>query len=495
MPIQASFCKGGLDEQQPCPNSKMPKTALILFSLDLRESNNPAFFYAAKNCQEILPLFIFDEKNLRKNGQASKWFLHHVLEDFSKNLAEKFHLKLLQKKGDSLEILAQIFAAKKIDEIYFNNQLEPDAAKLQLAVKNLAEKNSVTVFSFDSQTLFHPSEINTGTKTPFKVFTPFWKECLRNVKKIAAPLPAPNTALVQLEHNFKSDDLKLLPQKNWAKKFEGIWQFDAKKIRKNLSQFLDEKISNYKAARDFPSIEGTSQISPYLHFGVISIQEIFFAALQKTPSAGLTQFLAELGWREFCHHLLFHFPNLPTKNFQQKFDKFPWLDDANAAPLLQKWQMGKTGFPIVDAGMRELWATGFMHNRVRMIVASFLVKDLLVDWKKGEEWFWDCLLDANLANNVANWQWVAGSGADAAPYFRIFNPTLQGERFDEEGIYVKKWLPELKKLPKKFIHAPWLADEKTLEFCGVELGKTYPKPMLDHAKAREMALLIYKNLR
>lgn len=467
------------------------KKALILFDCDLRIKDNAALFNACKNYQKIATLYVFDEKNKRKIGGASKWFLHYILQSFSALLKKKLNLDLIVKKGDVVEILAEVFAKSEIAAIYLNSALEPENIVLHKRIKDLAQKNEIEFFSFNSQTLFDPKEIKNGAGTYFKVFTPFWKECLRNSDKVKKLLPEPNFGNVNFDLKIKSDNLDLLPKINWAENFKEFWQFDYDKIDKNFAEFLDKKIENYHHNRNLPAVEGTSKLAPYLHFGVISAKEVFLNLTSREFTDGVKQFLAEIGWREFCHHLLFYFPQLPNKNFRSSFDKFPWQENAAA---LKKWQMGQTGFPIVDAGMRELWQTGFMHNRVRMIVASFLIKDLLIDWREGEKWFWDCLVDANLANNVANWQWVAGSGADAAPYFRIFNPSLQGEKFDEAGEYIRKWVPEIAKLPNKFIHSPWLADKKTIEYYGIELGKTYPQPMLNHNTARDMALTIFKTL-
>jgi len=478
----------------------MSKISLVLFNCDLRIIDNPAFFAAlegdknsfeGKNNKTILPIFILDEVNLRKIGGASRWFLHHGLESLKDELQKNYSLKLITKKGDSLKILSEIFAQKNIDKIYFNKQLEPLSIKLQNQIVKLSEKHKIASFYFKAQTLFDPSEIKNGGGDFYKVFTPFWNQCLKNSHKIEKALNAPKPQKLSFDDEIKNDDLDLLPKIKWYKNFEKIWQFNHKKLRQNFTNFLENKIDNYKQARDFPEIEGTSKLSPYLHFGMISAREIFNIAAQFPASVGQKHFLTELGWREFSHHLLYHFPELPSKNFRSKFDKFPWFYNKE---ILQKWQRGETGYPIVDAGMNELWQTGWMHNRVRMIVGSFLIKDLLIDWRIGEEWFWDCLLDADIANNASGWQWVAGSGCDAAPYFRIFNPTLQSERFDIDGNYIKKWLPQLKNLPKNLIHQPSKADEKTLKKFGVELGKNYPAPMLDHASARDMAMMIYKNL-
>jgi deoxyribodipyrimidine photo-lyase len=490
----------------------LKKISLVLFDQDLRLSDNPAFFHAVsdeKNC-EILPLFILDEKNKRQLGEASKWFLYHALSALTDELQKNFSLNLILKKGDSLEILAEIFAAKKISKIYFNQLCEPYNIKLQNEILKLAEKNSIEVFSFKSQTLFDKGEIKNQSGNYFKVFTPFWKECSKNFSLIGDLLPTPSPRKIAGEKNLLKDglslqDLQLFPRKNWAKKFAGIWEFDPQKIRINFAEFLNKRISNYKQARDIPDLEGTAKISPHLHFGLISVREIFWMVKNFQNSAeifreksevnslqGISQFLAEIGWREFCHHLLMNFPELQNKSFRPEFENFPWIKNDD---ILHKWQKGQTGFPIIDAGMRELWAVGWMHNRVRMIVASFLIKDLLIDWREGEKYFWDCLCDADLASNCASWQWVAGSGADAAPYFRIFNPTLQGERFDADGNYVRKWIPEIAKLPNRFIHKPWLADEKTLKDCKIELGKTYPKAILNHEAARNMALMAFRTLK
>jgi deoxyribodipyrimidine photo-lyase len=461
------------------------KNALVLFNQDLRISDNPAFFYAMRDHKNVAPIFILDEVNRRPIGQASKWFLHHALQSFSQEILQKYALKLAVKKGDSLQILREIFSSKKVEVIYFSRGVDQPNIELQDKIKKLALENFVEVFDFKSTTLFEPNEIKNGSGSYFKVFTPFWRHCLKNSDAILDPLPAPENSTRSAFLEIKNDDLNLLPQKNWAKNFEII-------SISSLENFLKNKVHEYKQARDIPALNGTSKLSPHLHFGLISAREIFYAAKKILPSEGKAQFLAELGWREFCHHLLFHFPKLPTKSFRSEFERFPWQKNDF---LLQKWQKGQTGFPIVDAGMRELWSTGLMHNRVRMIVASFLVKDLLIDWREGEEWFWNCLLDADLASNVANWQWVAGSGADAAPYFRIFNPTLQGERFDADGAYVKKWLPELAKVPNRYIHKPWEMEENLLKYYEVELGKNYPKPIVDHAKARDFALMAFKTLK
>jgi len=468
------------------------KTALLLFDCDLRVSDNAAFFAAAKNNEAILPLYILDEKNKRPLGAAAKWFLHHALQSFSKLLHKKYGLNLILKKGDSLKILREILAKEKIAAIYFNNAVEHYNIRLHEEIKNLAEEKNIAVFSHKSQTLFEPTQIKTTSKSYFKIFSPFWRVCLKNYKEVGAVLPAPKATFKQAAHDFKNDDLNLLPQKNWAKKFEKYWEFDDKKIRQKLAAFLEKQIHDYLKNRDFPSIQGTTTISPYLHFGMISIREIFDYTIMQNNSAGQQKFLSSIGWREFNLHLLYHFPQMAEKNFNSYFDRFAWQENPE---LFEKWKKGQTGYPIVDAAMRELWETGFMHNRPRMIVASFLVKHLLIDWRIGEKYFWDCLVDADLANNAMNWQWVAGSGADAAPYYRIFNPSRQSVRFDAKGDYIRKWVPELKKMPDKLIHSPWETSANELKKYDVILGKTYPQPIVNHEAARDAAMMLYRLLR
>jgi deoxyribodipyrimidine photo-lyase len=490
---------------------------LVIFNQDLRISDNPALFFACQKStednQEILPIFIFDEVNKRKIGGASQWFLCFALEELRKNLHQNLGLELLIFKGETIAILQKIIS-DEVKEIYFNKLYEPFNIKLESQIKNLSATKNITVFDFKSYLLFEPEEIKNGAGNYFKVFTPFWKNCLRNWELVNAPLDLSgllrravgtprNDDVSSFIPNFSTSSLRggiadaeIQEDLNWAKKFENLWHFDRATILKNFQSFLKHNLKNYNETRNIPSLNATSKLSPYLHFGLISVNEIIDLVKkhhQKNleDKAGTAQFLAEIGWREFSHHLLFHFPKLSNQNFKKQFDNFTW---ENNPEMLKKWQKGKTGFPIVDAGMRELWQTGFMQNRVRMIVASFLIKDLFIDWRKGEEWFWDCLVDANLANNSASWQWVVGSGADAAPYFRIFNPVLQSERFDPDGEYIKKYLPELKNLPKKFIHKPWELSDTELKKYGVALGENYPHRIVFHEEARSKALELYKNL-
>lgn len=465
----------------------MSKTCIFWFRQDLRLTDNLALTEATKHFDQIIPVYIYDEKlgGEFSIGSASKWWLHNSLLSLSKDI------DLVLRKGDSLEILKSILEESKSEAIYFNRCYEPSALELE---KNL-EKLNITIKAFNSNLLFEPSEIKTGSKDFYKVFTPFWKACL-NKGVSRAPLKKAKVIAKKI-HSDTLDSFKLLPNKpNWATGFNEKWKCGENSAQEALEIFIKSGLSNYAQGRNFPSKKFVSEMSPRLHFGEVSPLYIFHRVknafgLTNRNQESIDRYLAEIGWREFSYHLLFHFPDLPIKNFKPQFDSFEWEQNDNN---LKSWKKGLTGYPIVDAGMRELWHTGYMHNRVRMITASFLVKDLLIDWREGEKWFWDTLVDADLASNSASWQWVAGSGADAAPYFRIFNPILQSKKFDEEGEYIKKWVPELSKMHKQFIHAPWEAPPLLLKEYGIELGKDYPKPIVNHDKARHVALKLYKKL-
>ena len=338
--------------------------------------------------------------------------------------------------------------------------------------------------------IYEPWEIATGSGSPYKVYTPFWKSI--QAKGFPAPVQKPDYKLADIGHaGLELDDLKLLPgNPDWASGWQDMWTPGEQGAADRLEDFLDEGIRGYGTLRNRPDLPNVSRLSPHLHFGEISPRQIcaksaFSAAVDARLAEDVGKFQSEIAWRDFSNHLLFHFPEIPEKNWKRAFDAYPWRDNDDD---LRAWQKGMTGYPMVDAGMRELWNTGYMHNRIRMLVASFLVKHLRIHWRKGEAWFWDTLLDADLANNTASWQWVTGSGADAAPYFRIFSPISQGPRFDPNGDYVRKWCPELSNLPDQLIHAPFEADEKSLAAAGVQLGKTYPHPIVDHKVARQAAL-------
>lgn len=464
-------------------------TALIWFRQDLRIEDNLALIKACYHHKEVICLYVNDEQCPFILGDAQKWWLHHSL----KALKEKLNihgLSLCFRKGASDSILCSIVKEHPISDVYWNICYEPKQMQRDRQIKKTLDAENIKVHRFNSSLLHEPCFLKNKQGSYYKVFTSFWKSCL---KELDIP------PMMSIDHwpvgvDIKSDSLddwKLLPNHpNWAEGFANYWQPGELGAKKKLYEFIENKVDQYKLMRNYPSKQNTSLLAPHLRFGEIGPRQVY-RALQEAVAAdnksesNVETYLSEIGWREFSYYLLFHFPELPEKNFQSKFNNFPWEDSPKK---LKQWQKGLTGYPIVDAGMRELWKTGYMHNRVRMIVASFLTKDLFIDWRKGARWFEDTLLDADLANNSAGWQWVAGSGADAAPYFRIFNPVLQGEKFDPEGSYVKQWVPELKNLPKKWIHQPWEAPK--------EFKKTlnYPEPIVLHKKARELALEYYKNL-
>ena len=463
-------------------------TAIHWFRQDLRLSDNPALDSAAQY-ETLIPIYILDEVNSGefKMGAASKWWLHQSLT----KLNESLDGKLLVYQGNPHEILNKLIEEQEVSYVTWNRCYEPWRIDRDKEIKRKFEDKNVAVESFSASLLWEPWTISKDDGTPYRVFTPFYKKgCLNSEEP---RLPAGKVDLSNLySEDLSSDsitDLNLLPTIKWYKSFEEEWNPGEIGAEQNLNSFLDSGLLNYKEGRNFPSQEFVSRLSPHLHFGEISPNEVWYRAKTKEGISGIEKSLAhfhsELGWREFSYYLLYHFPDLPNKNFQEKFDIFPWQENEE---FLALWQKGNTGYPIVDAGMRELWQTGYMHNRLRMIVGSFLVKNLLIDWRFGERWFWDCLVDADLASNSASWQWVAGSGADAAPYFRIFNPITQGLKFDPEGEYTKKYVPELRDLPNKYLFSPWEAPENILADAGIELGKNYPKPMVDLKLSRETAL-------
>ena len=345
--------------------------------------------------------------------------------------------------------------------------------------------------------MFEPHKALKSDGTPYKVFTPFYKKgCLENSPPPRTPLAEPDNINLQAHSILSLDDLNLMPQIPWHKTMEKEWEPGESGAQKRLLHFLHNGLRDYKEGRNHPAADNVSRLSPHLHYGEISPNEVWHATKPVMVAEHIEKdgehFLRELGWRDFSNNLLYHFPDIPRTNLQAKFNAFPWREDPDA---LKRWQKGQTGYPIVDAGMRELWQTGYMHNRVRMIAGSFLVKNLLLHWHHGEDWFWDTLVDADLANNSASWQWVAGCGADAAPYFRIFNPLTQGKKFDADGAYVRKYVPEIAALPDKYLHAPWEAPDETLFESGVALDQTYPSPIVDLKQSRDRALAAFSSLK
>lgn len=464
--------------------------ALVWFRQDLRLNDNPAFIKACSHYQFVIPLYIYEEKN-SVLGRAQAWWLHHSLISLSHSL-KQLGLNLILRKGDPLEIILDLVKSVSANAVFWNRCYEPTAISRDKKIKATLLEYGVEAHSSNGGLLHEPWTIRNKNDDYFRIFTPYWKHCKRILN-----IPSP----MQLMHlptgvEIQSDDLwewKLLPNLNWASRFADYWTPGEKGAQQKLDEFIEHHLNGYKKNRDFPIKNATSRLSPHLHFGEISpliiVRVIELAKLD--PNCDLISaehFLSELGWREFSIYLLYHFPNLPDHNFRGEFDAFPWH---NEKQLLVRWQRGLTGYPLIDAGMRELWATGYMHNRVRMISASFLTKGLLIDWRLGADWFLDTLVDADLANNSANWQWVAGSGADAAPYFRIFNPVLQSQRFDPDGGYIRHWIPELSQLEGQAIHAPW----ESSNCDNIYLNTNYPKPVIDHHEARTRALSYYKELK
>ena len=452
---------------------------------DLRLEDNLALQAAANH--PFFAVYIWDEKDPWSPGGASRWWLHKSLHSLRQSF-EARGIQLVFKRGNPLHILKNIVEKTKTCAIYWNRCYEPHAINRDQEIKSYFKGMDIPCQSFKGSLLVEPWEIQTKTKGFYQVFAPFWK-VLQSLS-FPKPIPIPDFQGWKTPVDSESlEDWGLQPIL-WGAGLEQTWQPGEKGAWKKLNQFLNNGIEDYTKKRDYLSENYTSHLSPYLHWGEISPAQIWHQA-SLSHGVETLPFLRQLGWREFSYHLHFHFPELASKPLRPSFSCFPWKMDSQA---LKTWQIGKTGYPLVDAGMRELWHTGWMHNRVRMIVASFLVKDLLIPWQKGEEWFWDTLVDADLANNATSWQWVAGCGADAAPYFRIFNPCLQSEKFDPTGAYIKKWIPELQALDAPHIHSPWQAPSEVLKKAEVQLGTTYPFPIVDHAFARNRALAALRTL-
>ena len=464
--------------------------SIFWFRRDLRLADNPGLKEAA-NSGRILPIYILDEsepEELRMGG-ASRWWLHHSLISLNKALENSLNLY----RGKPDDILAEIIKRHDVRMVCWNRCYDPWRVGEDRQIKENLKAGGIATKSFNGSLLWEPWDVLKADKTPYRVFTPFYRKgCLGAVPPRKPTGKMRQLSLVRDERSLSLDDLHLLPRTRWDRKLEPHWKVGEEGAQKRLAEFLQTGLEGYRKGRDFPSQENVSRLSPYLHFGEISPHQIWHTLRMQGESAHIDHFCTELGWREFSHHLLYHFPTLPSENWQKKFDAFPWTDDPGQLSL---WHRGMTGYPIVDAGMRELWQTGYMHNRVRMIVASFLTKNLLIDWRHGARWFQDCLVDADLANNSSNWQWVAGCGADAAPYFRIFNPVTQGEKIDADGAYTRQYVPELAKLPDRYLFKPWEATADVLAEANVALGESYPLPVVDIRTSRERALAAYAGLK
>lgn len=484
------------EEEQRMPHSD--KTLILWFRKDLRLIDHAALATAVDEGFRILPLYIREPEDAGTGplGAAQAWWLHHSLEPFAKSIGD-LGARLVLRTGSADTVLADLIADTGASAVYWNRRYDPSGIAVDKALKAKLIADGIEVRTFAGQILHEPTKLKTGAGGHFRVYTPFWK-ALDGSGEPPEPIPAPKSLNTpdRWPKSEKLADWDLLPTKpNWAKGFEPEWQPGEAGAHKRLADFVKSGLKGYRTRRDFPGEAHVSMLSPHLAHGEISPASVWDATRRLSDDYSgedTMHFRKELVWRDFSYHLLFHFPDLATRNWNAKFDAFPWRD---APDLLEKWQKGQTGYPIVDAGMRQLWQTGFMHNRVRMIVASFLIKDLLIDWREGERWFRDTLVDADPASNAASWQWVAGSGADAAPFFRIFNPTSQGEKFDPEGAYIRRFVPELKDMPNKFIHKPSEAPLTVLKDAGVSLGKTYPKPIVDHGKARDAAMAAFQGLK
>lgn len=476
------------------PNGTPP--VIVWFRKDLRTDDNAALAAAAQTERQVVALYIREPEATGTGplGAAQAWWLHHSLMSLGKAL-EKLGTPLILRSGAAHAVLDGLIEETGADTVYWNRRHDPTGIAIDTDIKAALKNRGIAAKSFAGQLLHDPTRLMTGEKKPYRVYTPFWK-ALEREGEPHEPIDAPEKlrSLPKAPKSETLDDWALLPTKpNWATAFTDVWTPGEDAARERLEDFVDGAIDGYKADRDHPAIDATSMLSPHLALGEISPARIWHATRGlKAPTQDVIHFRKELAWREFCHHLHFHFPKLAEKNWNERFDDFPWEASAKTFTL---WTQGMTGYPIVDAGMRQLWKHGWMHNRVRMITASFLIKHLMIDWRHGEKWFRDTLVDADAASNAANWQWVAGSGADASPFFRIFNPILQGEKFDPDGTYVRSFVPELEALDAAWIHKPFDAPDSALKKAGLELGKTYPKPIVDHGKARERALAAFKSLK
>ncbi|HEY8255441.1 MAG TPA: deoxyribodipyrimidine photo-lyase [Rhizomicrobium sp.] len=450
---------------------------IVWFRQDLRLGDNPALRAAAAMGAPILPLFVLDDETSGdwRCGGASRWWLHHSLTSLDCSL--KGHLVL--RRGDAAKIVKALAKETKAQAVVWNRCYEPFALERDRKLAGDLGKAGIVIETYDAALLHAPGEVKNKSGKPFQVFTPFWKT-MRGME-VDRPHLVPARLRFAKVRSDRLESWKLLPRRpDWSKTFD--WRPGETSAHRALYAFLDD-VKDYTRARDIPAKNGTSRLSPHLHWGEISPRQVWHAVRTHGSGSGHETFLKELGWREFCTQLLFHHPELPAKPLDRRFEKFKWRQSSKD---FRAWTKGRTGIPIVDAGMRQLWQTGWMHNRVRMIVASFLIKHLGIHWQHGQGWFWDTLVDANLGNNTANWQWVAGCGADAAPFFRIFNPVLQGKKFDPDGAYVRRFVPELKHVPDRHIHSPWEAPQPPAD---------YPAPIVDLAQGRDRALKSFKALK
>lgn len=475
----------------------MSDTITILWlRQDLRLQDNAALQAAIEGGGSILPVFIEDGdvSGDWNPGEASRWFLHRALESLQASFL-KVGGQLFYLRGDSLEELKALIDSSGAERVYWNRRYEGPQRERDAAIKKALRDEGIEVQSFNSGLLNEPHTVSTGSGQPYKVYTPYWRKV--KDRSLEPPVEVELKAAKFYRDGLLGSglkDLKLIPEQTWHQKLAAHWEVSEAAAMQQLDQFLAEPVKDYATARDLPSEAGTSRLSPYLHWGLIGPRQVMqrLHAKHDLRAEGPQVFAKEIYWREFAYNVLYHFPHTPDAPLQEKYADFPWEYDKS---VLKRWQRGQTGYPIVDAGMRELYETGWMHNRVRMIVSSLLVKHLLQDWRDGARWFWNTLVDADLASNTLGWQWSGGCGADAAPYFRIFNPMTQGKKFDPGGDYVRHWVPELAKVPAKYIHEPWEAPSSVLEYADCRLGEDYPEPIIDHKEGRQRALAAFDKVK
>ncbi|MEM8558168.1 MAG: deoxyribodipyrimidine photo-lyase [Bacteroidota bacterium] len=476
-------------------------TTLVWFRADLRLADNPALSYAVEHSETVIPVFIWDAEAERDVSQrdavsgAHLVWLYHALQSLDADLRQKGS-RLILRRGDMLDQLNKLVQELGANAVVWNARVVPGFRHRDQDVADALRGDGVAVHTFDGRLLHDPNQIQTGSGGPYRVFTPFWRKFCKQIE-VDAPVGTPRMGTTKAPASWPdSDDIATWgftahtqDGTDWASGLREGWAMSEAGAHDRLDAFIEDALLDYEDDRNRPDRVGSSMLSPYLHHGHLSPRQVWHRVDGWVQNGAMREaadaYLREIVWREFSYHVLHHYPDTPAEPLKDKYAAFPWEEDAEG---LHRWQHGQTGFPIVDAGMRQLWATGWMHNRVRMIVASFLTKDLLIPWQDGAAWFWDTLVDADLANNTMGWQWAAGCGADAQPFFRIFNPISQGERYDPHGAYVKQWIPELAGLPKKYIHAPWNAPRGVLQNAGVELGVDYPLPIVDHSEARQRAL-------
>ncbi len=463
-------------------------TAIHWFRKDLRLYDNPSL--ASLHSESVvLPIYILDTINAKNQPShtASNVWLHHALNSLNTSLSDCLSVYA----GNPLEILQELCSKYHITKVVWNRCYEPWSIQRDTKIKAQLETQGIEVKSYNASLLFEPFRILKADGTPYKVFSPFYyKGCL--AYEPHEPVPTPKLHCLRDLDAQVISKLHLLPELEWAKHTISHWNISEEGALQVFEQFVKEGLPEYKEGRNLPSKPFVSRLSPYIHFGQISVHHLWHTVRAMPETKSTAHFLSELGWREFSYNQLYYNPTLATQNLQAKFNAFPWDNDVEA---LRCWQQGNTGVPFVDAGMRELWQTGYMHNRVRMVVASFLVKNLLLDWRLGAQWFMETLFDADEASNSASWQWVAGCGYDSAPYFRIFNPVTQGQKFDPEGEYIKQYIPELRDMPIKYLYAPWEAPGEVLTTAGVSLEHDYPYPIVDLKESREKALAAFRSLK